>query len=534
MITFQRVRYCYPRAAHPVLDDVSCTIPAGSFALVVGGSGAGKSTFVRCINGLVPHFSGGELSGSVRVDGRDPVRLGPEAMSRLVGCVFQDPESQAVMDTVEDEIAFALEHTGMDRTEMRVRVEETLDLLDLAVLRDRKLHSLSGGERQRVAIAAALALRPQILVLDEPTSQLDPLSAEEVLQALVRLNSDLGITVVLIEHRLERVLPFVDQILFLDASGGLQSGPPLEMLARLPFAPPLIALARALGWSPLPLTIKEGLRFSRSVEAPPAALPLPQPSAEPLIQVQHLVAGYADRPVLRDVSLTLARGKLVALLGRNGTGKTTLLRCMVGLMRPMRGRVLLAGRDAAGLDVATICRTVGYVPQDPGALLFAETVREELQTTLRNHAITAPDRVDALLANLRLASRARSYPRDLSVGERQRVALGAVMVASPQALLLDEPTRGLDYAAKRSLAELLREWCAAGAAILVVSHDVEFVAGLADRAVLLGRGEVIADGPPARVLGSSPLFAPQIARLFPGSGWLTPRDVLDAQARPSP
>lgn len=530
MIIFQAVTYSYPHAPEPVLRDISCHIPSGSFALVVGASGAGKSTFVRCINGLVPHFTGGVLAGTIRVGGLDPVLLGPDEMSHLVGCVFQDPESQAVMDTVEDEIAFALEHTGMARETMRVRVEETLDLLELGRLRSRRLERLSGGERQRVAIAVALALRPRILVLDEPTSQLDPQSAEDVLQALVRLNHDLGLTIILVEHRLERVLPFIDLMITIDTQGQLQSGAPQQILEQLSLTPPLITLAKALGWSPLPLTIKEGLRFSRQLQ-----LPLPKPAqhaamerTEPVIEVEQLSAGYPGRPVLHDLSFRLAKGEIVALLGRNGAGKTTLLQCLVGLIRPAQGRIQVGGRDTAGLDVATICRQVGYVPQNPNALLFADTVREELQITLHNHRIVAPERINPLLETLQLAHKAQAYPRDLSVGERQRVALGAIMVTEPQALLLDEPTRGLDYAAKQRLAGLLRTWQAAGKAILIVTHDVEFAAELASRVIVLGEGRLIADGPLVDIIGASPLFAPQVARLFPGSGWLTPRDVLDA------
>lgn len=549
MISFHNLTYTYPGAARPALRGITLDIPEGGFALLVGPSGCGKSTLARCIGGLVPHFSGGALRGRVRVDGRDPVAEGPARMSQIVGFVFQDPEAQAVLDRVEDEIAFALEHAGLPRAEMRVRVEETLDLLDLAALRDRALDTLSGGERQRVAIAAALALRPRILVLDEPTSQLDPQSAEDVLQALVRLNSDLGLTIVLAEHRLERVLPFAEQIIFLE-EGVARSGPPEALMPDIPLAPPLVALGKALGWSPLPLTIKAGLRWSRALTAQRAASPGGPtspggpalsnarpgepalsnarpggPTCPPLLELQHIETEYDRQPILRGVSLAVAPGEIVAVLGRNGAGKTTLLRCLAGLVRPTRGRALVGGRDNAGRDVAAICRDVGYLPQDPNALLFADTVREELQITLRNHGMADAGAADALLDRLGLAEYVNAYPRDLSAGERQRVALGAILVTQPRALLLDEPTRGLDYLAKQRLAELLRGWRAEGMAALLVTHDVEFAALLADRVLLLGRGEVVASGPIA-TLGDSPLFAPQIARLFPGSGWLTAEDAL--------
>lgn len=558
MISFRHVTYTYPEATRPVLRDVSFDLPEASFTLVMGASGVGKSTLLRCINGLVPHFSGGALEGSISVDQRDPVRDTPQVMSRHVGFVFQDPEAQFVVDRVEDEIAFALENAALPRDEMRVRVEEALDLLDLAPLRDRRLDTLSGGERQRVAIASALALRPHVLVLDEPTSQLDPQSAEDVLHALVRLNDDLGLTIVLAEHRLERVLPFVDGIVYLtgvdggrrtddenvqflgshaDSSFALRPpsliiGTPRDVLPQLPLLPPLVALGKTLGWQPLPLTIKEGLRWSRAAsrEAAPSP-PRPQPPREgpPYLRVRGVEVTYGGQTALRGVDLDIWPGEVVALLGRNGSGKTTLLRSVVGLLRPRRGTITVAGRDTTQLSVADVCRQVGYLPQDPNALLFAESVMEELLITLANHGEDGPAahrRATVLLEQLGLADLASAYPRDLSVGERQRVALGAITVTEPGALLLDEPTRGLDYLAKEALLTLLRHWRSEGTAILLVTHDVELAAAIADRVVVLSQGEVIANGDPASILGTSPLFAPQVARLFPNTGWLTVEDAL--------
>jgi energy-coupling factor transport system ATP-binding protein len=539
MIEFHNVTFTYPGAARPALRDLSLALPAGEFILVAGPSGAGKSTLLRSINGLVPHFSGGALAGSVRVQGLEPVAATPQVMSRHVGFVFQDPESQFVMDRVEDEIAFALENAAMSPQTMRVRVEETLDLLDLAPLRNRPLEELSGGERQRVAIAAALALRPAILVLDEPTSQLDPKSAEDVLSALARLNADLGLTVVLAEHRLERALPFTDSLLYLPGNDEPPLlGDPRTVLQAMAQTPPLVRVAKTLGWEPLPLTIKEGLRFSRNWPVGGSVQRQPQPvngtpSQGPIVAGRGLVVQYGATQALQGVDFALYPGEMVALMGRNGSGKSTLLKTLVGLVRPAAGQVQVAGQDAARLEVAEICRTVGYLPQDPNSLLFADTVRAELDVTLRNHGIDPdgprhllPVDPDALLDGLGLAQLVDAYPRDLSVGERQRVALAAITVVQPKALLLDEPTRGLDYAAKAHLVELLKGWRAAGMGIVVVTHDVELAAALADRVALMSQGEIIAAGAPGEVLGASPFFAPQVARLFPATGWLTPDDVL--------
>jgi energy-coupling factor transport system ATP-binding protein len=537
MITFEQVSYTYPNADRPAFSQIDLRLPPGEFSLIVGPSGAGKSTLLRCLNGLTPHFSGGTLTGRIRVDGLDPVAAGPQRLSRHVGFVFQDPEAQFVLDRVEDELAFALENAAVPPGEIRVRVEETLDLLDLAALRSRRLDTLSGGERQRVAIASALAWRPQILALDEPTSQLDPQAAEEVLQALVRLNTDLGLTILLVEHRLERVLPYADRLIYLaEGVPGALSGPPAEILPHLAETPPLITLGRALGWEPLPLTIKAGRRFSLPMLAhrpvKPAPPPTPPPGGEPYLHLEQVEAHYNGRVAVRGASLSVWPGEIVAVMGRNGAGKTTLLKSMVGLVKPRRGRVWVAGEDVTGGEVARICRLIGYLPQDPNALLFADTVADELRLTLHNHRLQAADlslSPEQLLARLGLADKLPAYPRDLSVGERQRVALGAIMVTQPGALLLDEPTRGLDYAAKRQLAALLREWATAGKAIVMVTHDVELAALVAARVVMMSQGEIIAGGSPAEILGTSPMFAPQVARLFPDTGWLTAAEVLAAK-----
>ncbi|MCP4541143.1 MAG: ABC transporter ATP-binding protein [Chloroflexi bacterium] len=530
MIQFNHLTYTYPNASQPALADATLHIAEGEFVLVAGPSGAGKSTLLRCLNGLVPHFTGGTLSGSITVAGHNPIAAGPQVLSRVVGFVFQDPEAQFVVDRVEDEIAFALENAAISPAEMRARVEEVLHLLDLLPLRDRPLETLSGGQKQRVAIAAALALRPRILVLDEPTSQLDPQSAQELLDALVRLNRDFGLTIILAEHRLERVLSHTDRLIYVHGpSRPVLSGPPREILHQIDLTPPLVTLGKTMEWEPLPLTIEQARAFAVKLQTPSPKSQSPNPKP-PVSQfaVRDLCFKYDDTFALRNVSFGVGAGELVALVGRNGSGKTTLLKCIVGLLRPPQGEITLAGKSLIGQDTVDICRSVGYLPQEPDALLFADTVADELAVTLRNHGLldSPPIAPNDLLTRLGLSDQATSFPRDLSVGQRQRVALGAITVTRPRLLLLDEPTRGMDYPAKRELVRLLQEWQAEGAGVLLVTHDVELVAQAADRVVVLDQGEVVADGPPAKVLTASSLFAPQIAQLFPGTGWLTVEDVL--------
>ena len=524
MITLNGVHYTYPSAAQPILRGLDLSISAGEFLLVCGPSGAGKSTFLRLLNGLVPHFYGGRFAGHVALWGRDTLHHQPRDLADTVGFVFQDPEAQMVVDVVEDELVFGMENLGLSQTVMRRRVEEVLDQLGIAHLRRRQISTLSGGERQRVAIAAVLATQPRVLVLDEPTSQLDPHGAEEVLTALQKLNADLGLTVVLCEHRLERVVQYADRILYIDGTQP-QIGPVRDMLAEIALVPPLQQIGRKLGWQPLPLTIKEGR--SHATHTAPARPPRPRRprSSTSSVRVENLSVQYGDHEALYRVNLDARSGELLALMGRNGSGKSTLLKSLIGLERPRSGKISILGRDIARSSTEHLAREIGYAPQDPRSILFHETLFAELAFTLQAQGKPDNGAIAATLAQLGLSQHAQRYPRDLSGGEAQRAALAAILVAEPRVLLLDEPTRGLDYAAKAELVRLLRARCAAGVTVIMATHDVELVAACADRVALLGDGELVVEGATAEILGDSLIFSPQTAKLFPGSGWLAPEDV---------
>jgi energy-coupling factor transporter ATP-binding protein EcfA2 len=533
MIELRQVTYTYPDAATPVLKNLSLKVEEGEFLLLIGNSGAGKSTLLRCLNGLVPHFHGGTLSGTVRVAGRDPVALGPRGMSQVVGFVLQDPESQFVVDSVEDELAFAMENHNLAPSVMRKRVEEVLDQINIAHLRHRKINTLSGGEKQRVAIGAVLTLQPQVLVLDEPTSQLDPQAAEEVLTTVQKLNADLGLTVILSEHRLERVVQYADRLVYLPGDGGSPAiGSPQEILPQVDLEPPLVRLAKNLGWTPLPLTIKDGRRFARALNLPSAEVQRPPGRADrvrndhaEMMHMTNVWFSYGGQEALRGINLSVAGGEFVALMGRNGSGKTTLLKHIVGLLHPERGKVELFGEDIRGSSVEDIALRVGYVPQNPGSLLFADTLREELDFTRRSHQLDTGGYED-LLASLNLSHLADAYPRDLSGGERQRAAMAAILVSDPDVILLDEPTRGLDYHQKRALASFLSTKQRQGKAVVMSTHDVELVAQCAERVVILAEGQVVVDGPARRVMSDSMVFSSQIAKLFGDERFVTVDDVL--------
>jgi energy-coupling factor transporter ATP-binding protein EcfA2 len=541
LIELDGLSFRYPDGTSPVLHNVNLIFRAGGFILVTGPSGSGKSTLLRTLNGLVPHFSGGHVSGRVRVAGHDPIAEGPRAMSRIVGFVQQDPESQFVVDTVEDELAFALENQALPQSIMQERVEWALAQVGLAALRQRRIHQLSAGQKQRVAIASVLTVLPQVLVLDEPTSQLDPLAADEVLTTLRKLNREQGLTVILSEHRLERVAAFADLLVFLP--GARQQplcGRPADLLLEMPFAPPLAEMSRRLGWRPVPLTVEEARPFAQGLELGQSRVGERQSSSPrtgiitsttashpPVVQVRDLWYDYDGIQALRGVDLQAHAGESIALAGNNGSGKTTLLKHLVGLLCPKQGQVLVHGLNTRTASVEELIRYVGYVPQDPSSLLFSDTVAEELAFTRRAHRLPAEDPAP-WLERLGLAGMGHRYPRQLSVGERQRVALAAILVAEPTLLLLDEPTRGLDPIEKQALAVFLKAQSAMGRTVLLATHDVELAAQCAQRVVLLDGGRVVADGPTGEVMSQWPAFGSQVNRLFQDPRLLTVRDVWEA------
>ncbi|MBV9485425.1 MAG: energy-coupling factor ABC transporter ATP-binding protein [Frankiaceae bacterium] len=514
MIRFDDVTVTYPDAEAPAITGATFEIPEGELVLVIGSTGAGQSTILKSINGLVPHFTGGDFSGRVTVDGRDTRTSPPREMADLVGYVGQDPVAGFVTDTVEDELAYGMESLGVAPDVMRRRVEEALDLLGLAHLRDRPLLSLSGGEQQRVAIGSVLTVHPRVLVLDEPTSALDPPAADEVLAALSRLVHDLGMTVVIAEHRLERVVQYADRVVLIQDSQ-IVTGAPADVLATSPVVPPVVELGRLARWSPLPLTIRDARRAAIELRGRLAASTWrggDSPSATQVAgAVTDLVPSYDGVPALRKVSLDVRRGEVVAVMGRNGAGKSTLLASLAGLRKPAAGTIFLA----AG---------IGLVPQEPGDLLWAQTVAAECRDADRD-AGAADGTTRALLAELSPGIPDLQHPRDLSEGQRLALVLAIVLARRPGLLALDEPTRGLDYATKRRLIATIARLAAGGCGVLIATHDVELVAEVAHRMVVLADGEVVSNGPARDVALTSPVFAPQIAKVLAPLPFLTVGEV---------
>jgi energy-coupling factor transporter ATP-binding protein EcfA2 len=518
MIDLDRLSYTYPEAARHALQEISLEISAGEAILLAGRSGSGKSTLLRTMNGLVPHFYGGTFQGQAKVAGLNTRTASPTELSNKVGTVFQEPGNRFLTDNLVDEIAFGMELVGISGPEIRSRVRAIIDRFELGSFEGRSLRQLSAGEQQRVAVAAALSRRPDLLLLDEPTSQLDSVSTNVILDWVHELRQQFGLTVVIAEHRLNRLLERVDRMAYLSQLGKLtQLGPPHEVLARLPFGTPITDAARSLGLLP-----RNDLRTRTELRE--MLLKIPHEAShsvemvEERLRVQGISYSYNGIKALQGVEFSIYTGEIIGLLGRNGAGKSTFLRCLMGLLPPESGEIRLEGKPIHGIPVFELAKKIAYVPQWPSALLFADNLLEELAFTLRNHGLeeNPPIQPKTLLEQLGLAEVAHMYPRDLSAGQRQRAALASVLITKPKVVLLDEPTLGMDPISKTDLAALLVGWKKSGTTMIVATHDVEFAAAIADRVVLLDRGQVMAQGPAAETLFSQPEYRTALQ-------WLTGR-----------
>ena len=535
MIRIEGLTFYYSDTTHPALRDISLEIGEGEFVLVAGPSGGGKSSLGRSLNGLIPHFYGGKIYGRVLVSGLDTLKHSTKELATKVGFVFQDPENQLVSLDVEREIAFGLENLAFPRDLIVKRVEESLDTLGIANLRYRQLSGLSGGEKQEVAIASVLALHPSVLILDEPTSELDPKGAEEVLSIITRLNDELGLTVILIEHRLDRVLQYADRLIVLDDGMVAIDGEVRDVmtncypeLSRIGIGvPPMIRLVqelrdRGVRIDRVPLTIKEGRAIIRKVfeSAPPVQDTSRGNGREitnPLVSVERLGYTYHNGLLaLRNINLKIGEAEFITIMGRNASGKTTLAKHFNRLLVPTKGRIRVSGLDTREATIAELARKVGFVFQNPNDHLFADTVYDEIAFTLKNLGFSREEieiRTAEMLERFQLNEYKNHYPRSLSGGEKQRVALASVLATKPKVLILDEPTRGMDYRLKSELMRFLDEYRTEGNTVILVTHDVEIVAEYADRVILLSEGKVIVDGEKHQVLSQALLFSPQINRL---------------------
>ncbi|KUG03493.1 duplicated atpase component cbru of energizing module of putative cobalamin ecf transporter [hydrocarbon metagenome] len=531
-IKIQDLSYYYPDTIKPALNKINLEIPEGQFVLMVGNSGSGKSTLLRTISGLAPGFYNGILQGKIFLDRSEIDQMTRHQLVQEVGIVFQNPESQLVMMSVEQEMAFGLENIGLPDKLMKRRVMEISSSLGLSPHLESCVAELSGGQKQKVALAGVLAMHPGVLLLDEPTSQLDPVAAEELLNIIRRLNEDNGITIIMIEQRLERCCHLADRILVMengiiaaDLKAGSRANGIWMQKAPISYLPPLPRLFARAGYKDLPLTVKKGRQLVHSY-IPESKLNSfnschvkvsvsGKDQGNNLVDIHDLWFTYPNSDeVLKNVNLKIKEGDFIAVLGENGAGKTTLLKNINGLLKPSRGCVKVAGKDTKELPLEEMARSVAYLSQDPNDYLFMPSVREEIQFTIKNLELSEDGYVDEIISRFKLDAYSQCNPRDLSTGERQRVALASVLISRPRLLLLDEPTRGFDYQLKEELGNLLLEINRQGTAVMMVTHDVDFAAEYARDICLMFDGGIIEQGSKYEVLQHSTFYSPQIGKLF--------------------
>ncbi len=562
LVTLEKVSYFYPRAVEPALRDVDLVIPRGQILALVGPTGAGKTTLCLTLNGVVPQFHGGRFFGAVRVGGDDTVEQPIHRLAARVGMVFQDPDTQLVSASVENEVAFALENLGLPAAEIRARVKSALAAVRLAEFAHKHPHDLSGGQQQRLAFAAALALRPDLIVLDEPVSQLDPRSASELFALVAETNRSHGVAFVITGHAAAELAETAHRVVVLLGGRIVADGRPDEiyadagLLARANLRPPEVTsvfahLAKrgvcAAGVAPVRLG-----DAIRALAGLPRARPYAPPEPDfavnglPILALRNVEHVYPDgTAALRGVGLDLFRGDYALIIGQNGAGKSTLLKHLLNLLRPTAGEVLIDGAPLARQSVAELARRIGYVPQNPDRQIFNPTVEAEVGFSLvplRLPPKESARRIDAALRALKLEAHRRVHPFALSKGDRARVVIAAVLVMEPEVLVFDEPTTGQDEAGSRAILDLTRELHAAGRTIVVVTHHLHLMPGYARRAIVMGGGRVLLDAPlreayhALEVLESTHLAPTQAVALaraaHADSRALTPEELADSFDRP--
>ncbi|AKB56987.1 ABC transporter ATP-binding protein [Methanosarcina barkeri] len=548
-IKLENLTYSYPHSDSQILSDINLELKKGEFVLLVGPSGCGKSTLVRCLNRLIPEISGGSFSGRVLLHGQD---LKNEKINKLaleVGMVFQNPETQLFRMTVAEDISFGPENLGLPIIEVLSRVEKALKAVRLEKLRDHFIFTLSGGEKQRTAIGGNLAMEPEILVLDEPTSDLDPAGTQKVLELLRKLNEEKQTTLILIEHKLDSVFEIADRMLVMDKGRFIFDGKPFEILCReevtlkkLGIHPPQLTeifhllemdyeasivpsyenvLKRLAELLQVPATRQ--LENHRWQKPETSGSILPSEENLPFVRIENLYYRPEDgSEILKNINLNIKSGEFLALLGHNGAGKTTLAGHLIGFYRPSFGRILLNGKDIERYSTAQLSKKVGYLFQNPDSQIFMDSVTKEVRFGLENMDIPK-DKIEKLvdesLETMELSAYKDRHPHSLSRGQRQRLAVASILALEPDLLVLDEPTTGQDRGHIAKFLDKIKELNKLGKTVILITHDMELVAEYAERVVVMKQGRILMDGPTANVfsntekLNEAGIIPPLLSRL---------------------
>lgn len=514
-LKIEDLTYSYPDSLLPALENINITIADSEFVLLLGSSGSGKSTLLRCMANIIPDFYGGELAGQVLLEGINLKQLKARELASRVAMLFQEPEHQLVKHKVENEIAFSLENLNVDREAMLQRVVEVSNALNLAPLLDNNIADLSGGLKQKVALAAAVVRQPELLLLDEPLSQIDHSAAEDLLNVIRLLHEEFGITIIIAEHRWDSLLSLANRVIFLEAGrlvydGGVQDYLNWARANNTEVMPTIPKLFMANAISKIPVNVKEAKRllanYNYADSQPLAAVPLIQEkrtSKTALISLNKVSYQYPNKAVgVKKLVHSFNDREITAIIGQNGAGKTSLLKLIAGLIKPSKGEIIKLNQAIK----------VGYVPQNPDDYLFLPTVIEEVIYNLSTKE--EKDNAYKLLELFNLSQYKNTSPKDLSFGQKQLVVLAATLASEPAIICLDEPTRGLDYALKNQLGEILKKLKSNGRAIILVSNDIEFIAEYSDNIMIMSKGEIITKGDKYNILTKATFYAPQISRIF--------------------
>ncbi|WP_294181175.1 ABC transporter ATP-binding protein [uncultured Clostridium sp.] len=520
-IEVNNLNFTYPLEKERALKDVNLSLEKNDFLLVAGRSGSGKSTLARAIVGTVPNFYGGTIGGEIKIDGKAIDKMSHQERAKKITMVFQDPEKQLMMNKVHREVAFGLENVGVDEGIIKRRVYEALQFTGILDLADRDVTSLSGGEKQKVAVASALVYMPSCIILDEPTSQLDPSSAEEMLNIVKKINEELGITIIVIEQRVNRWFDTVDSIAVMNR-GSLQLFKDKKDFycncseKQYMFMPDYLKFFKQLGFKDMPRNFKDArvkvlntpIKMEKHEEA--AAAEKDQPA---ILSVKKMGCKYGSKEVLSDLNFQIKKGEFISIMGANGAGKSTLLKSIMGL-KAYSGSVKLYGKEIRKMSIREIAQHIGYVSQNPNDYLSKNSVYEEVRFTMDNYDIYDQKIVENVLKELEIYEFKDKNPRDLSGGQRQRVAIATILVLQPDMILLDEPTRGLESALKDKLGRMLQKLNDRGTTIVLVTHDTDFASSFCRRYMIMFNGTVVADGSRGKVLGDGIFYTTSMNKLL--------------------
>ncbi|OBR91248.1 MULTISPECIES: ABC transporter ATP-binding protein [Clostridium] len=520
-IEISNLNFTYPLEKHKSLKDINLSLEKNDFLLIAGRSGSGKSTLARAIVGTVPNFYGGTIGGEIKIDGELVNKMSHKERAKKITMVFQDPEKQLVMNKVHREIAFGLENIGADEEVIKRRVYEALQFSGILHLAERDVTSLSGGEKQKVAVASALVYMPSCIILDEPTSQLDPSSAEEMLNLVKKINQELGITVIVIEQRVNRWFDTVDSIaimndgtlkLFKDKKDFYDNCNERQYM----FMPDYLKFFKKLDFNTMPQDFKDArvkiLNSSLKLKEKDKSIFKENDEAE-VLSVKKMGCKYGSKKVLKNLNFNVKKGEFISIMGANGAGKSTLLKCVMGL-KNYEGTIKLYGKDTSKMNIRQIAKHIGYVSQNPNDYLSKESVYEEVKFTMDNYGIYDEKVIKNILKELEIYDLREKNPRDLSGGQRQRVAIATILVLQPDIILLDEPTRGLESGLKYKLGKLLERLNKKGTSIVLITHDTDFASNFCKRYMIMFNGAIVADGDKKQVLGDGIFYTTSMNKLL--------------------